>query len=367
MGLDGPITIQRARFQCEKTGQLVIPLDEALDLPSGQTTPSLAKRALRLGTRMSFADLEEELLAQHDVRITDTTLDTLMQRAGGVAEADRQARLDALAALPPGVAREQKVPLDRAVPKCLYVSCDGITYRTCYLEDDPENPGKKRAVYHEMKCGAVFWQDEKGRWHKQVVCGRDDPQHFGLCLWELAVRCGLLLCPEVIFISDGGSWCNTVAESYFKDATRILDWYHLSEYVWKAGRGLHPADQKQVGRWVHECLDHLHDGGGKAMLAHLERCRADGGEPKAEAFDVLVNYLRPRLAITDYPSYRKKDYVIGSGMMESSCKQIVGERLKGTGMQWSEEGALAMAALVCERLNGTLEAFWATRPLHRAA
>ena len=103
MGLDGPITIRRARFQCEKTNHMVFPLDEVLDLPSGETTPSLAKRALRLGTRMSFADLQEELLAQHDVRLTDSTLDTLMQKAGGVAEADRQAELDALAALPRGL------------------------------------------------------------------------------------------------------------------------------------------------------------------------------------------------------------------------------------------------------------------------
>jgi hypothetical protein len=219
---------------------------------------------------MSFASLAEELLEQHDVRMTDTTLDTLMQTAGGVAEADRQAQLDELAALPPGVPREEKVPLQRAVPKRLYVSCDGIIYRTCYLEDDPENPGKKRAIYQEMKCGAVFWQDPKEQWHKPVVSGRDEPQRFGLCLWQLAVQCGLLLCPEVIFISDGGTWCNTVAESYFKDATRILDWYHLKEYVGKAGRGLYPGDEKQAKRWINECLDRLHDGGGSEMLWHLE-------------------------------------------------------------------------------------------------
>src|SRR5450432_1475922 len=97
----------------------------------------------------------------------------------------------------------------------------GSSTAPAYLEDDPENPGKKRAIYQEIKCGAVFWQDPKEQWHKPVVSGRDEPQRFGLCLWQLAVQCGLLLCPEVIFISDGGTWCNTVAESYFKDATRI--------------------------------------------------------------------------------------------------------------------------------------------------
>jgi len=181
---------------------MVVPLDESLDLPAGEATPSLAKRALRLGTRMSLAELEDELQAQHEVRLTDSTLDTLVHKVGGVAVADLQAELDVLAALPRGVLREEKVVVQRPSPKRLYVSCDGITYRTCHREDDPEYPGQKRSIYQEMKCGAVYWQDEKDHWHKQVVSGRDNPERFGLCLWKLAVECGMLTCPEVIFISD---------------------------------------------------------------------------------------------------------------------------------------------------------------------
>ncbi len=315
---------------------------------------------------MSLAELEDELQAQHEVRLTDSTLDTLVHKVGGVAVADLQAELDVLAALPRGVLREEKVVVQRPSPKRLYVSCDGITYRTCHREDDPEYPGQKRSIYQEMKCGAVYWQDEKDHWHKQVVSGRDNPERFGLCLWKLAVECGMLTCPEVIFISDGGTWCNTVAESYFKGFTRILDWYHLAEYVWKAGRGLYPGDQAATSRWVHSCLDHLHDSGGSGMLAHLQRCKTAREQP-AEALHVLINYLTPRLAITDYPKYRANGYIIGSGMMESSCKQIVERRLKSAGMQWSEQGALAMAALVSHQLNGTWNQFWAARPLQRAA
>ena len=54
-------------------------------------------------------------------------------------------------------------------------------------------------------------------------------------------------------------------------------------------------------------------------------------------------------------------------MMESTCKQLVATRLKGSGRQWSESGALAMAALIGQRINQQWDAFWASRPLHRAA
>jgi hypothetical protein len=346
---------------------MVMPLDEALDLPGGEVTVSLARRALRLSTALSFEELQEELVAQHDVRLTDSTLDNLMQKTGGVAESDRQRELDELAAAPKGLAREQKVAVQRPAPRRLYVSCDGITYRTRYREADPEHRGEKRVIYQEMKTGAVFWEDAKGKWHKQVVAGRDDPERFGLSLWKVAVQCGMLSCPEVLFISDGGIWCNTVAELYFKDAIRILDWYHLSEHVWGAGRELYRQNDKEAKRWVGDCLDHLHDSSGIGLLRHLERCRAARGPEAAEVLDGLLGYLRPRLAITDYVEYRDHGYVIGSGMMESTCKQVVGRRLKGTGMQWSESGALAMTALVTHRLNGTWDTFWAGRPLQRAA
>ena len=107
------------------------------------------------------------------------------------------------------------------------------------------------------------------------------------------------------------------------------------------------------------------------MLRYLRRSRnARASETSSlalDALDALIGYLEPRLAITDYVEYKHKGYVIGSGMMESTCKQLVTVRLKGSGRQWSESGALAMAALIGQRINHQWNVFWASRPLHRAA
>lgn len=363
------MVIRRARYKCRKTGKMVHPLDSILDLPGGEVTVSLSRRALRLATFTSFAPLQEELWVHHRVRLSDSALDMLMQAAGGVAEQDRQAEIEQLSSAPPGLHREKLLAVDRvvSVPSRLYVSCDGVMYRTRYREADEENPNKNKLIYQEMKAGTVFWQDSEGRWCKQVIAGRDKPEQFGLSLWALAVRCGMLQAAEVVFISDGGSWCNTVAELYFKDATRILDWYHLSEHIWAAGRQLYPGDEKGAKRWVSTCLTHLHESSGIGLLRHLERSRKARTASGQAIIDELVGYLRPRVAITDYVEYRAAGYVIGSGMMESTCKQLVSQRLKGPGMQWSERGALAMTALVAHRLNGTWDRFWGSRPLQRAS
>ena len=371
IGLNGSVTVRRARFRCAKSRAFEYPLDAVLDLPPGEVTVSLGRRALRLATHMSFATLQEELGYQHDVRLSDTVLDRLMQTVGGVAERDRADSAATLAALPLGVVREERVlaqePLAR--PKRLYISCDGVMYPTRYRQ---EENGRKRLVYQEMKCGTVFWQegDSASSWHKRVMSSREDPDRFGLSLWELAVRCGMLQADEVIFISDGGTWCDTVARNHFHDATRILDWYHLSEHVWAAARVLH-GDEAAARRWVGRCHTLLAEWSGIGLLRYLRRSRnaraAEGSSQIIEALDALIGYLAPRQAITDYVEYREKGYAIGSGMMESTCKQLVGTRLKGSGRQWSESGALAMAALISQRLNHQWDAFWTTRPLHRAA
>jgi hypothetical protein len=366
--LNGPVTIRRARFRCAQSGAFEYPLDVLLDLPPGEVTVGLSKRALRLATHLSFAGLPKELCYQHDVRLSDTVLDRLMHAAGGVAETDRRETMEVLRALPEGVAREEAARSQPGIaqPRRLYVSCDGVMYPTRYRE---EQAGEgRRLVYQEMKCGTVFWQEGNDTWHKRVVASRDDVERFGLSLWELAVRCGLLEADEVIFISDGGGWCDTVARAHFHDAVRILDWYHLVEHVWVAARVLYP-DEVAAQRWVSQGQELLRASSGIGLLRYLHRSRRArrGAGPAVQALDALIGYVEPRRSITDYVEYRQKGYVIGSGMMEATCKQLVGVRLKGSGRQWSEAGAVAMVALIAQRLNGSWDAFWASRPLHRAA
>ena len=366
IGINGPVTVRRARFRCPVNGSFYYPLDEMLDLPPGEVTVSLAKRGLRLATHMSFCELQEELFYQHDVQLSDTVLNRLVQRAGGVAEQDHQAATEALSGLPEGVAREKQVMAEAPIcrPKRLYVSCDGVMYPTRYRQKEGDG---KRIVYQEMKCGTVFWQEGNDTWHKRVLSSRDDPDRFGLSLWRLAVRCGMLQAEEVIFISDGGSWCDTVARQHFHDAHRILDWYHLSEHIWEAARALY-GEEAAAGAWASRCHGLLKESSGLGLLRYLERSRRSrSGSAGLEGLDSLIGYLRPRLAITDYVDYRERGWVIGSGIMESTCKQLVTKRLKGSGRQWSESGALAMTALISQRLNRTWDAFWSSRPLQRAA
>lgn len=342
-------------------------------LPTGEVTASLAHRVTHLATHMSFAELQSSVALHYEARLCDSVLNRLLQRVGGVAATDEAMRVAEMNAAAVGRDREEKIVRRRvsSAPKRLYISTDGVLYPSRNREE--KSGGMKRILYQEMKCGAVFWQDGSGKWHKRVLNGREDGETFGLRLWTLAVECGLLEAGEVIFISDGGAWCETVWRTHFRDARRILDWYHAAEHVWTAARALY-ADEAAAKRWADRCLKLMAEYSGIGLLRYLRRSRTaraaglpSGGRSTAlTILDELIAYIEPRIAFMDYYEYRAGDYVIGSGLMESTCKQIVGQRLKGSGRQWSERGALAMATLISYRLNRDWQAFWATNPLRRA-
>ncbi len=60
-----------------------------------------------------------------------------------------------------------------------------------------------------------------------------------------------------------------------------------------------------------------------------------------------------------YDEYRTKGYPIGSGVIESACRHIVGLRMKRTAtMAWSEQNAEAMVQLRCLSASNNWDAFW---------
>jgi len=85
-----------------------------------------------------------------------------------------------------------------------------------------------------------------------------------------------------------------------------------------------------------------------------------------EEFRKLIGYFENNRHRTDYPSYRQKGWDIGSGPTEAGCK-IIGERLKGSGMRWVEEGAATVATLRALYVSGgkLWDGFW-SQP-HRVA
>ena len=89
------------------------------------------------------------------------------------------------------------------------------------------------------------------------------------------------------------------------------------------------------------------------MLTYLHTLELPRGASAEvhEELRKLIGYFENNRHRTDYPTYRQKGWDIGSGPTEAGCK-LIGERLKGSGMRWVEEGAATVAALRALYISG---------------
>jgi hypothetical protein len=77
--------------------------------------------------------------------------------------------------------------------------------------------------------------------------------------------------------------------------------------------------------------------------------------PELEAGRELGYFLNnaPRMR---YRWFRSRGLFAGSGVVEASCKTIVGQRLKQAGMHWTVAGADAIITLRCKEASSQREA-----------
>ena len=188
-------------------------------------------------------------------------------------------------------------------------------------------------------------------------------------LRPLARSCGLRDVDELIAVTDGGNGLEEALQRHLADnLTTILDWYHAAEHICDFAKVWHARDEEACTQWQHEAKGILYEQGGAALLAHLQALELPP-RTSAEVHEELrklIGYFENNRHRIDYPTYRKKGWDIGSGPTEAGCK-IIGERLKGSGMRWVEEGAATVAALRALYVSGgnLWDGFW-SQP-HRVA
>lgn len=347
----GVVTWNRRVYQCPRCDSQLIPLDDLLGVPRGQLSPRLANLGMDFVQVESYEQAVEKLKRQHGVSVATRSLVNLSGQIGPAAQAFLRDHLPQ---------DWPSSPIDR-----LYVGCDGVM--TCTNETGEDG----RLKWREVKVGCCFWYDASGHTHKRIFGRIEAAADFGITLRRWADQCGLASAKEVVFIGDGAEWIWNIANRHFNDkrTTWVLDWYHLVEHLWEAARVLYPEDRAgQVAR-VAEWKRVLRYEGGVPLWRGLQEMRvsAEQGSAGQKAIGSLLGYLKPRLDQTNYPAYRQRDMTIGSGAVESTCKQLVVQRAKGPGMHWTAEGLEVVLALRSISLNRDWDAFWKTNPLRAAA
>lgn len=177
---------------------------------------------------------------------------------------------------------------------------------------------------------------------------------------------------RIVYVSDAGKvetayWKN-VLRCLFVDGKRVkidrvVDYYHASLRLTTIADSLllTAAQRKKWLSRVRKLL--LEPGGwGRVMRSIASMIEIYGLDPaKANDFEIAKRYFHRYRRFMDYAEYRGNGFPIGSGIVESACKQIVSERLKLSGMRWAHAGAAQILTLRSILLSQT----W-TATFHRS-
>jgi hypothetical protein len=188
---------------------------------------------------------------------------------------------------------------------------------------------------------------------------------LGLQLRRQAAQVGWDDAEQQIALSDGGHGLENFFHKNFPLAECILDFWHAAEHLTELGLALYldnePLRGQRVAAWCHQLK---HEGGG-AMLARLEQLELSEASASARSAHAdCLRYFQNHQHRMDYPRYLANGWQIGSGPVESACKTVVANRLKGSGMRWGEDGSDAVCHLRAMYLSqpGQWETFWKNYP-----
>jgi hypothetical protein len=77
---------------------------------------------------------------------------------------------------------------------------------------------------------------------------------------------------------------------------------------------------------------------------------------KKDELDTALGYFENNALLMRYHWFRQCGLFVGSGVVEASCKSVIGQGLKQAGLHWTVGGADAIIALRCQQASNTWEA-----------
>jgi hypothetical protein len=262
------------------------------------------------------------------------------------------------------IAVRRLVPLPPSpLPDKLYAVIDGtgvpMTGRETAGRQGKGEDGRART--REVKLAVFFTQDRldkdgspvRDRDSASVIATFEPAATFGTLVRAEGIRRGADHVRQLTILGDGGTWIWGIATDKFPGATQIVDLYHAREHLHSLTRSLEFMLLDRKDEWLAARLEDLDYGDIDGIEAAVRKYPL-AGVKKDETGKELGYFLNnaPRMR---YHWFRSRGLFTGSGVVEASCKTIVGQRLKQAGMHWTVAGADAIIALRCREASSTWE------------
>jgi hypothetical protein len=225
-------------------------------------------------------------------------------------------------------------------PRTVAIRLDGTCLHRC--EDG----------WGEMMVGTLAFYDGEGRRLHTIYLAATPEYGKAKFLGHLEAEIGRAKqrYPEAhsVGIADGAKGNRDFLGRHTE--VQVTDFWHAAESLGKAAAVLYRGHPQARKAWLDEACHRLkHEPGGAGWvlkrLRSLSRGRpwAKGDEDVRRAITYFAN--QSGAGRMDYAARVSANDPIGSGVTEAACQVIVKQRLCGSGMKWTEDGAAVVLSL----------------------
>jgi hypothetical protein len=353
VSLLGEGTISRTYYGCG-CGNHMLPKDELLDIEGTSFTPGVRRVASQLAACDSFERSSATLGEVCGIYVSGKDTERIAEAVGIALEAENAKQIAEAFSLS-GVGLSAGIRI-----KIMYIEFDGTGVPVMKRETSGRK-GKQEdgtAKTREAKLGCIFTQtglneklepvrDKNSTTYFGAI---ETSEEFGKRLYMEAAQRGVANAEIVVILGDGARWIWNLADEHFPKSVQIVDLYHAKEHLCDFIKRIY-SDAEMRGAREKEWMELLEAGKIEELTAEMVLYVGSDEEEQKE-IEREVNYFKDNAKRMQYKYFKGKGYFVGSGVIEAGCKNVIGKRLKQSGMHWSVLGANAIIALRCSILSG---------------
>ena len=353
------MTLERAWYHCHRCNTGCAPRDRALGFGEAALSPAALRMVGLTAARVSFAESSALLRDLAGLRIDPKTVERQAEALGRAIDDDERHNL----AINPLDAETRYLGLDGT----------GVPVRKSETQGRKGKQPDGAAKTREAKIVAV-WSAETtsadGSPQRdpdsvtynaaiETVASRDtdtEPAPFVGRTVREAKRRAFEAATRQVVLGDGAAWIWNLAEEHFPEAIQIVDVYHAKQHLFDLAKAIYGPSTDLAQTWGKQRRDELDAGRFDELLAAIAN-HAETSEAARKDLDYFTGN-RERMR---YPEFRAQGLCVATGVVEGACKNLVGGRVKRSGMHWSVNGANAILALRCSILSNRFNDFWERR------
>lgn len=351
----GPVQVTRNLYRPAGRGSpSICPLELRAGIIRGHFTPRAARQAAFVTAHLTPGESEALFAELEGMRPSRSTLDRLPKELSQHWESQRPAWEAAL--------RSQETISEQAT--VLAISVDGVMAPMkgpgrSAKRDLPGKHASGPAGNKEVGCGTVVLYDAEGERLHTVRYGRMPESKKVTLQHQLAAEVAQIVAggPDLIrvHLADGAkdNWRlmteleQDVAHSAPQTWIEIVDFYHACDHLknacdaaWGESTPRGKAEFERLSILLKEA-----DAGVEQVIRVLKYQSGRARGNQQTRLEAELTYFRNQRRRMHYADYVRKKLPIASGVMEASCKTLVTQRLKRSGMAWTPPGGQAIWTL----------------------